>query len=171
VANSAPAGYPGPDLNSILIYNPANLASAPTIVTPTGAGSLDGPEQIAVDPADGDLFIASVGATTGIAKIQEYNPSGVYIRTLASVTGGNSYGVAFDINTDIVYASFLNSGTNGTIEKYSAATGADLGLFANGLQNAAYLADIPEPSTALLLAVPALSLMLRRGARRKGFSH
>ena len=169
LVNSATAGSAGPNLNSILIYNPANLAAAPTIITPTGAGALDAPQQIAVD-SSGNIYIASSGQISNVAKIQEYTASGTYVRTIASVNGGGAEGVAFDPITSSLYASFLSTGgADGFIEKYAISAGSvtDDGAFATGLNGPAFLAftSVPEPGSALVLAVSGLAVVFRRQKR------
>ncbi len=158
VVNSATTGSPGPNLNSILIYNPANITAAPTIITPTGAGALDGAQQIAFD-GHGNVYIASVGATTGISQVQEYTMAGVYVRTLFSVVGGNGYGVAVDPVSNILYASFLNNGTNGTIMSFNLTTNATA-TFASGLQDVAYITFtvVPEPGSIVLTGMGLVGL-------------
>ncbi len=174
IVNSAATGDPGPNTNSFLIYNPANIAAAPTIVTPTGAGMLDGGQQVAFDPT-GHVFIASNGTTTGVSMIQEYSATGAYIATIDTVPGGNAEGVTYDPTTNTLYASFLGGGaeptsTSGFIEKYvfNGATFDPGVLFASGLNFPTYLATlnaVPEPTSVVLMGLGVLTIV-GVGARR-----
>ena len=174
--NGATTGDAGPNLNSILIYNPANLA-APTIITPTGAGALDGAQQIAFNPSTGNVFIASSGAATGISRIQEFSASGIYIATIDSRAGGNAQGVAYDPTTGTLYASFLGGASNpsvtsGFIESY-ASNGNSFRpgvTFASNLNLPEYLAVqavVPEPTSVVLMGLGLITLAGFH-ARRRG---
>lgn len=154
--------------NSFSIYNPANLMSGPTRVTPTGAGALDSPQQIAFD-AVGNVYIASFGRTTGVSSVQEYAPDGTFLRTIGTTPNTNATGGAEGVAVDKsgnIFVSFLNSGT---IEQFNAA-GVDQGVFASGLASPAYLQltpqAVPEPGTFALAGAGLVALAVRHLARR-----
>lgn len=169
------SGTTGTNANSILIYNPANIAANPTIITPTGAGALDNGQQVAFDQT-GNVFIASNGSTTGVSRIQEFSSSGAYIQTVATVPAGNAEGVAYDPTLNTLFVSYLGGGptptaTSGFIEKYTiaGATSVDAGPLATGLNMPGYLVfqpvPVPEPGSVVLMGL-GLVAVAGFGSRR-----
>jgi YVTN family beta-propeller protein len=133
--------------NSFTIYNASTL-NVVSIVTPTGAGALDTPEQIAFD-SQGNVYIASFGSATGVSKVQEYTAAGTFIRSFIPTgdPAAGAEGVAVDPNGN-VFVSLFN---RGTIEKFNSA-GVNQGVIASGLNGVAFIQfqAVPEPGSLAL---------------------
>ncbi len=139
----------------------ANYNNTILKLSPSGTGTvfatsgLDNPRALAFD-SSGNLYVANYGNNT----IEKFGPNGQpSIFASYSTNGLGQYlqgpiGLAFDSSGDLFVAdhfseSILEIDPNG-----------DMSLFASGLSAADYLADeVPEPSTLLLAALGALSLV------------
>lgn len=125
-------------------------------ITPGGVGSvfassgLNGPDQLAFDEA-GNLYVANFNSST----VEEFTPGGVGSQ-FASVGLTNPNGLAFDISGNLYVA---NGGGIRTIEEFTpGGVGSDFSTTGlNGTYYMAiepgYLANVPEPSSFILLGV------------------
>ena len=133
----------------------------------SASSGLNNPGTLAFDSA-GNLYAVNVGS----ANILKFTPGGV--GSVFANTAGQPFGIAFDSVGNLYAASIVNSASD-TIEKFTP--GGVSSVFASGLNGpqAQFLAftndagvplplanQVPEPASALLLALGTAALLAHR---------
>jgi sugar lactone lactonase YvrE len=122
------------------------------------------PFSVAVDSHD-NIFVGGTG--NGGGEIREYSNTGIYVKTLVSDLGGvfgTVAGLAFGPDGNL-YATEYDSGV---IERFSP-DGADLGVFASGLNGPVgiVVSSVPEPATFLVCGISLAALAIVNRFRRR----
>ena len=117
---------------------------------PVRSISVPGVGGVAFGP-DGKLY------ASGNNKILRYLATGAFdTEFVPSVE--SPYGLTFGPDGNLYVASV----STGTVKRYNGSTGADMDIFASGLNSPTHVLFIPEPGTLSLLALGGLAVMRRR---------
>lgn len=117
------------------IYVSDNIDNTITMIasngteTTFGAGDLNGPTGLAVDPLNGDIYVANNGS----GQIAEFTPGGTFLGDLSS-TFNNPRGLAFDSAGNLFVANQSSNSVSEVTPGGTVSTFVGTGLdFPNGL--------------------------------------
>jgi streptogramin lyase len=104
----------------VLKFSPAGVCELEFGTKGSGSGQLSTPQGIAVSPKSGDIIVADAAND----RMEDFSPSGTFIRTLPVGLGEWPWGVVVNVEGDVFVSDFLSS-INSVLE-YSE-TGEHLG--------------------------------------------